>query len=153
MTFVDIIPLESAGQIKLGMAKSEVLNAIGHPKTSANGKNNYQFNDIFFSVFYDKGENVNYIEYSEYDDKAKILVYGIDVFKTPASDLIDQIVKQTGHQFDPDEKEIPYCYIFPELELSFWRPVFPEDEHDEDGKYFITVGIGTKGYYTDKLQI
>lgn len=141
MTSIDIIPLKSAGHVKLGMTRSEVFQTIGKPTRNLQQKDAYQTNDVFFSLYYDQNDKLEYIEYSGLGN-AKILFNGIDIFKTPATDLIDQIVKQTGYQFDPNEKEIPYCYVFPELELSFWRPVVPENEHDEDGKYFMTVGIG-----------
>ena len=50
--------------------------------------------------------------------------------------------------YDRKDSEVPFSFVFSELELSFWRPTIPEDEFDEDGRFFETVGIGVKGYYT-----
>jgi hypothetical protein len=151
MTIFDIIPLKSAGQVKLGLTKDVILRTIGKPSDILPEKDCYQHDNIFFSVSYDQNDRVEYIEYSTpADDKTKVLLNGIDIFGTPADDLIYQITTQTGYEHDNDERELPYVYIFPDLELSFWRPVVPDDKDDEDGKYFMTVGIGTKGYYTDK---
>ncbi len=151
MTTFDIIPLKSAGQVNLGLTKDEILHTIGKPSDRLPEKDCYQYDNIFFCICYDQNDRVEYIEYSTpTDNKTKVLFHGIDIFGTPADDLINQITTQLGYEYDKDEREIPYCYIFPDLELSFWRPVLPDDKEDEDGKYFMTVGIGVKGYYTDK---
>ncbi len=151
MRIFDIIPLKSAGDVKLGLTKGEILSKIGHPTDSLPERDCYQYDTIFFSISYDQTESVEYIEYSApTDTTTKVQIKGIDIFGTPAEDLIHQITTQTGCEYDKEDVEIPYSYLFPDLELSLWRSVVPDTTDDMEGKYFMTVGIGTKGYYTDK---
>ncbi len=151
MTTIHIIPLKSAGPVKLGLTKEEILKTVGIPSDRHPEKAYYQYDNIFFSISYDQNNRVQYIEYSTpTGNKSKVLLNGIDIFGTPADDLIVQISTQLGSEYDKEEMEMPYCYIFPDLELSFWRSAVPESKEDEEGKYFMTVGIGVKGYYTDK---
>jgi hypothetical protein len=70
---------------------------------------------------------------------------GIDLFAVDAAAVITRITQR--HAFDEHDPELGYAYIFPELELAFWRPHIPDDESD-DGRFFSTVGIGLRGYFT-----
>ncbi len=154
---IDIKPLASAGQIKLGLTKQEVYEKIGKPTDSFPEKDCYQSNDIFFSVSYDQNDKVEYIEYSKTGNKDfSIRIHDIDIFWTPADQLINHVKSVTKCDFDSEDFEIPYSYIFPDLELSFWRPTIPSDYEEnevedeyENGKYFRTIGIGIKGYYSE----
>ncbi len=75
----------------------------------------------------------------------RALYKDIDIFVTPADDVVARIARDTA--FDPNEPEIPYSYVFPELQLSLWRPVIPESDTDAEGRHFSTIGIGRRGYY------
>jgi hypothetical protein len=35
--------------------------------------------------------------------------------------------------------------------MSFWRDILPEHD-DEEGRYFWTIGIGRKGYYSESIK-
>ena len=48
--------------------------------------------------------------------------------------------------FDPDDPELGHSYVFKALDLSLWRPV--DDEDEPEGRTFMTVGIGRRGYYS-----
>ena len=103
-----------------------------------------------FSVDYDSDNRVEYISISNPKEEGiKILYRGIDVFGTPATDLIEQIENLTDLRYDRGDPELQYSFIFQDVDLSFWRPVLQENENDEGGKYFEAIGIGIKGYYTD----
>ena len=147
MVKIQIIPFLSAVGLDLGIYRDEVHRKIGKPD-NVFGKVEYYQQDLAFSVHYDQEDNVEYIEVSKPDTAVTILLEGIDIFNTPVSELIVLIEGKTLKQFNRTEPEIPYSYIFPELELSFWRPTLPEHDLDEDGKYFETVGVGVKGYYS-----
>ena len=49
-----------------------------------------------------------------------------------------------------EDPEVGYSYIFPSLELSVWRPPLPNNTSDPDGRCFRTIGVGRKGYYSEK---
>jgi hypothetical protein len=87
---------------------------------------------------------VEFIELSS-DPRLRVLYGEIEVFATPADEVLMQICVEAD--FDRNDPEVPYSYIFPALQLALWRPVVPEDEHDEDGRYFSTIGIGQRGYF------
>ena len=99
-----------------------------------------------FSVFYDSGMKVQYIELSASTENT-VYYNGVDVFNTPADDLVQLITRD--YAFDPNDFELGYTYMFPEIELSLWRPTIPESDDDEEGRYFQTIGIGRRGYYSD----
>lgn len=44
---------------------------------------------------------------------------------------------------DDDDPELGFSYIFPSLELAFWRP----GDDDDEEPHFATVGIGVRGYF------
>ena len=107
-----------------------------------------------FQIFYDEYDKVEFIELSGYKSLDYIIVYNnINIFETKADTIISKISKQTS--YDKHDHEIPYGYIFPELELGFWRPLIPDDMTQNsieynDSLYFQTVGIGVIGYYSNQ---
>lgn len=82
----------------------------------------------------------------------------VNVFKTPAEDLLNLLKLQEHMFFDPHDDEIPCTYTFHEYDFALWRqdvsiegsPVEAITE-DDPGKYFWSIGIGVKGYYSGKL--
>jgi len=78
----------------------------------------------------------------------KDIYKGMDVHRTKASHVVATISKDAP--FDPEDPELEYSYLFPKLELSVWRPAVPENETDAEGKFFATVGVGRKGYYSEE---
>ncbi len=101
-----------------------------------------------FQVFFDDSGRVEYIELS----RAKQLdafYKGVNVFNTKADDLVSFIQKNAD--YDATSRELGYSYAFPTLELSVWRPTMPESHEDEEGRYFSTIGIGTRGYFSQKI--
>jgi len=99
-----------------------------------------------FQVFYDASEqHAEYIEVSK-SAEFTVLYKGINVFTLPADELISLIANDSP--FDPTDPELGYSYVFPDLELACWRPILPEGLDDNEGRFFATVGIGTKGYFS-----
>lgn len=150
MKEIQVIPLKSAIDVNLGWTRKETLEKIGVPERKWENSDHYQKELPMFSIDYDAENRVEYISISNpKNDGVKVLYQGTDVFVTPANELIKIIEKNTGLRYDRDDPELHYSFIFHDVDLSFWRPVIPEDENDEDGKYFETIGIGIKGYYRD----
>ena len=50
-------------------------------------------------------------------------------------------------EYDPDDPEVGYSYIYPDLDLSVWRSTMPEGQEDDEGRFFRSVGVGRAGYY------
>ena len=142
-----VIPLQSLVGVQLGWTKNETYEKIGKPNRSINSTDYYE--NPYFSIHYDQNNFVEYIEVSNLNsNQYKLILENIDIFNTEAIELIKKLKIKLGINYDESDPEIPYSFIFPDIELSFWRPIIPENEFDSEGKYFETVGIGIKGYYS-----
>ena len=69
----------------------------------------------------------------------------LDVFTTPAADLVTQLRRHTAIQ----EEEDGHTFTAPELLLAFWRPTTPETPDDENGRLFEGVLLARPGYGDD----
>jgi hypothetical protein len=72
------------------------------------------------------------------------------VFETEAEELVEFISRSAAS--DKSDPELGYSYIFPELELSVWRPVIPKSKKGKYGRYLATIGVGRKGYYNGGVK-
>ena len=136
-----IQPLIGVGPIKLGMPRDEVRRVMEQPPTSLPKRD--AFYGSSFQVFYAGDQStVEYIELSR-ESQVRALYRDLDVFATLADKVIAFISCDSA--YDPSRRESGYSYIFPDLQLSVWRPVLPQD--DQRGRFFSTIGIGRKGYY------
>jgi hypothetical protein len=132
------------------MSHNDVCKVMAEPPRSfrKGPKARYETDAFFqnsFQVFY--GGDQPTVEYIELSGGSAVRAFygGLDVFATPADDVVEFISHDSA--FDPNGREIPYSYIFPDLQLSLWRPTIPESPSDTDGRYFCTIGIGRRGYY------
>jgi hypothetical protein len=75
----------------------------------------------------------------------RALFDGVDVFATPASELVTLIERSAP--WDPEDSELGYSYVFPNLDLSLWRPCVPDSPTHGDGQFFEAIGIGILGYF------
>ncbi len=141
-------PLIGASQVRLGMTLKEVVQILGpldEPLTPMWGSKS-QFGGWHknaFAVHF--SPRAEYISISRGVGLSASLL-GVDVFNTPASDVVAALVA-LGHQFDEDDPELGHTYVFPAIQVDLWRPVTPESEDDVEGRYFDTVGIGAQGYW------
>jgi hypothetical protein len=164
----DLFPHVGAGNIKLGMSRQEIRNILGEPDYSSE-KSIFTFNDIslpqpakdgYFEnelqITFDDNSKADFIEFSGRGARhTKVYLNGLEVFRIPAPDLVRRIAETTKNEIDNEDEEIPYSYTFPAIDLAVWRQVLPQKNESEeqisesdDGKYFWTIGIGIKGYYT-----
>jgi hypothetical protein len=150
MTTFNVVPHEGVGPVRLGMSRDEARSAMALPvqsfkKTESSTALTDAYLDSCFQVFFDNEERVEYVELSHC--KSFITLYnGINVFATKAEDLIEFISKTAP--YDANRRELGYSYVFPALELSVWRSTMPEDGEDEEGRFFMTIGVGKSGYYS-----
>jgi hypothetical protein len=144
-------PLVGVAPIRLGMPRSEARRLMPEQakpfrKTPNSEHETDAFHKSAFQIFY-KGEppTVEYIELSR-SKALEVLFRDLSVFDTPADELLATLGR--WYDFDSDDSHYPCDVIFPDLEMSLWRPHGSYSPSDEDGRYFSTVGVGVHGYYT-----
>jgi hypothetical protein len=154
-----IEPLVGISDVKLEAARKAVIDLLGPPEDTYKAEE--QLSDYFWEselkICYSIDSTVEYIEVSGLGSTSSTFnLFGINVFETKAEELVQLIIHKSGKNYSKTDEEIPYSFIFPDLELSLWREYIPEDieESDiesigKDGYYFDTIGIGTKGYYSN----
>jgi hypothetical protein len=155
---IKIVPHLGANEIHFGMTQAEVRNILGTPfhteeasvfelfdeiKIDNPAKDNYFENEL--QICYDTNLQVEYIEcYGNEANHLKVFLDNTNVFSTSVSELLE-IVKSTYQtDYDSTNEELPYTYIFRQLDLSFWRQQITDDKGNE---FFWSIGIGGKGYY------
>src|SRR5262249_29981179 len=146
----EVNPHVGVGPVKLGMTRDEVHRLMPGPnipfRKSPDDKHETDaFHDAGFQVFYTgDAPVVEYIELSA-GLGLQAIYDGISVFEKDASEVVAHISRNAA--FDPDDWELGYSYVFRALDLSLWRPFLPESPNDPEGRQFMTIGIGVKGYY------
>jgi hypothetical protein len=144
----DVEPLVGVGPARLGAHRDEVRAAMKEaPESFRKGDGDRWGTDGFFesafTVFYGGEEpRVEFIELHR-DENVRPFVEGIDVFATPAAELVLRLDQKCRYDRGGDG----CTYIFHDWELALWRPFAPSDPDDEDGRYFSTVAIGVRGYF------
>jgi hypothetical protein len=135
--------------VRLNMQREDVHLTMGKDYESY-----YPCPDKLIDAYHKSGFQISYtpdflVEYIELNHILKtthdIICLGQNIFKTPANQIIDIISKE--YPFDDGNPEMPYSYLFPQIDLSFWRPLLSEDG-TEEGVFFTTIGIGIQGYYS-----
>jgi hypothetical protein len=140
-------PFVGAGPVLLGMSRKEVrrvMPELAKPfrKAPTSRYETDAFHQNAFQVFYGGDQpEVEFIELSR-GSVVRALYRDLDVFATPADEVVTYISRES--EFDRSDPEIPYSYLFRELQLSLWRPTIPESDTDTDGRYFSTIGIGKR---------
>ncbi len=151
MKTYEVVPLEGIGEVKLGMSREEVRQIMGpNPDTSGARNQVDNYHGGGFQIFYSKEGTVEFVELlrdSGFEAEAK----GINVFEKSAQEVLDVICSYSD--FNQDDLEVGYSYVFPDIELSLWRPHIPENDEDQEGKCFSTVGIGVSGYYSATIRM
>jgi hypothetical protein len=142
----EVQPLVGVLPVRLGMLRAEVRKAMTVPpeeyRKAADGRYTADAFHGGFHVFYEGDEPaVEYIELSR-DSGLEAILDGANVFAVPADDLVSQLTRHSP--FDPNDPELGYSFVFPQLELALWRPV----PFAPEGRFFSTVGIGVRGYFS-----
>jgi hypothetical protein len=140
-------PLVGIGPIRLGASRESVFAALGKPASSFNKLPDSRYpTDTWFGnrlqVFYEGAQpTVAFIELSGGGD-VEALLFGLPVFATVVPVLVHEVGCRA--ELDETDPELGYSYIFPNLELAFWRPY----NDDKKAPYFSTVGAGLSGYFS-----
>ena len=144
-----VVPHEGVAPVRLGMARAECRRVMPEaPRTFRKGPGDGGGTDAFhssaFQVFYDAQDRVEYIELSRGPEVDPQLA-GVSVLEVAADEAVAHVRRLA--EFDADDPEVGYSYVFPDLDVALWRPVIPESDDDPDGRTFSTVGVGISGYH------
>lgn len=138
MTSLIVTPHRGIGPLRLGMSHSQILTAIYmlnhelHLPLSTNIQISrdlydespvirYMNNCFFFMVQYRSDRAVGIgIDY-ELRNHFPILLYNMDFFRTPASEMIEALKKLSPVTHDLEDEDLSYNYEFPKLGLRLWR--------------------------------
>jgi hypothetical protein len=147
-TVFDLLPHVGAGVVRLAMNRSEVRRLLGDPVRSYPKATGSPLTDSYFGaalqVAYDREDRVEYIELNGPGDIDAVF-HGRSLLFLPADEVLGWMSRFA--QYDRDNPELGYAYVYPDLDLSIWRPTLPESPDDEDGRFFRSIGIARAGYY------
>ena len=93
-------------------------------------------------VYFDDADTVEAVELARPDDGESITFRDIDVFATPA----DEVIEALGQFAEVEVTESGHAATAPSLHLAFWRSTVPESPEDEEGRYFESVLVAAPGY-------
>lgn len=137
----EVNPLLGIGPLRLGASKAEIHSILGEPESKKGSAELFLGSSI--QVHYHENGGVEFIEIAS---DIPVTWNQMDIFSTPADFLVEAISKFTPLQNEDNEQG--YTYTFPESEVALWRPTLSDEEDPEDGKYFASIGVGCRGYYS-----
>lgn len=173
MKKIEFIPLvgihvENIGAIALGASSAEVQTILGAPSDALDGQ--YYYDDLELRLdFNDEGE-LEFIESinGPHPEKTEVSIYGVNPFQVEAEELLNILSEKNSGPVD--DTEAGYYYAFLNSAVGVWRQMTEEDiqedmeaikaegeyednvdmllEDLEKSKFFWTIGIGVKGYYS-----
>src|SRR5258705_6600323 len=126
----ELFPHIGTNEIKFGLHRDDVIRILGKPHYSSEAdvfqfgdfklplpaKDGYYDNEL--QITYDEVNKVEFIEFSgRYACHTQVFFTGLEVFKISAPQLVTYIKKNTNTEYDINDKEIPYSYIFKEIDL------------------------------------
>ena len=90
---------------------------------------------------------VEFIELAK-SQQFRAIFEGECLHEIPADEAVRHVSKYG--QYDRNDPEPGYSYVFLDLQLSLWRGTMPTADQapdDPDGRYFEAVGIAVGGYF------
>ncbi|WP_020475677.1 hypothetical protein [Zavarzinella formosa] len=142
----EVTPHVGIGPLRLGMSPAEVRAAMpGHAIEKIGRGHEEMIEALGLNVDYSAGDAaVTFIQVFP-TTGVRFTLWGIDVFATPADELVTALVRREGllaADFPPGRDE----YRFPSLRLVLWRR-WASDKPGEPGWAFETVSVHILGYY------
>lgn len=147
MEHLEVIPHEGIGPLKLGMSSEEMLFTLEqlHTKWTCQHKidiseatdtdcyTRYQDGSSFFMVQYKNNKAVEIAVNYELRAKMIIDIYGIDVFKTTAEELVSNLKNHCVCSYDMEDEQLSTNYEFYDIGIRLWReePFHPKLFSDE----------------------
>jgi hypothetical protein len=102
---------------------------------------------LYIGAYFDVHDRVEAIELGRPGDNTEdaVTYNGLDVFTTPATDLVTQLRRHTAVEEENDEDG--HTITAPNLLLSFWRPPTAETPDDKDSPFFQSVRLARHSYH------
>ncbi|MCH2233979.1 MAG: hypothetical protein MK078_06970 [Crocinitomicaceae bacterium] len=153
----NIKPLSGVNQLKFGKTRDEIIEDFEDPTEEEGRTDYYEFESFSLALSYDRNDKLEFIEFSKVSEGTPVLLHEIDVFNLEGEALLKEIENISSDSFNQENSEPPYTYIFDSLEIAIDRPTTPEEYEEgeaessdgyENGKYFRSIGIGCKGYFS-----
>jgi len=131
------------------MTHAEVLAAVASREIKGQGSRQ-RIPGLGLLVEYTDSDGV--VAFIEADRGSGARYDGIDLFETPAEDVVAAIVHAAGLA-SADFPRRRHSYLFESLQLLLWRSTVADDEQDEDdedGRLFETASVYAPGYYPEE---
>ena len=149
----ELHPPRAAGPLRIGATADDTVEILRHLGTPmllcrAHGRRPgwgvHRPSGLFISTLYDSDDRLEAIELGRPDGTGDAITYdGLDVFTTPAADLVAQLRQRTTIHVEAEEDG--HAFTAPSLLLSLWL-VTPESPDDQEGRFFGSVLIARPGY-------
>jgi hypothetical protein len=151
MLELDVVPGERVGPFVLGLSESELeqvyrsidgLKDLAPFQVRPRGTAHYAFH-LSVKARIDRDGLVQAIQVSGSGSSESFLVrfQGMDLLGTPADEVMEFLSGFDSLSVD----EFRFRAVAPQLGLVLSRSVVPDDEDDEDGRYFTAVLAAKKG--------
>lgn len=148
---VDLRPPTGVGPVRIGMPFEEAKAALSaleefdleHSFTETAPAFAAFLSGLSFSLAHSVSAGVESVEVYGAGTGRGVTYEEIDIFTTPAADIIDQLRHRHQIVIEDDGRMV----TLPDQSISFWRATLPENEFDEDGKYFQTAMVAYRGYF------
>jgi len=143
-----IIPHKGVGPIEFWMSREEVQTIFGEPQFSHDNR------EMFLGGFIVHFNGYGKVEFIALGKSPQFRAIFED--KCLHEMLADEAVAYVSKfgEYDQNDHELGYSYIFLDLQLSLWRGVIPiegQAPDDPDGRFFEAVGVAERGYYEPNM--
>ncbi len=154
MDSIIVTPHSNIGPLYLGMSHEQIIVAIQTLSDELRLPNSKQFDISKDPYDYDGITTIRYISDSFFfmagyrDNRAveiavdyelrnhlPIMLLDIDVFKTPAEEIVTGLKKLSACTYDLEDEQLSTNYEFPDLGLRLWREVAFHPKLLNDTKY------------------
>ncbi|MGV2873825.1 hypothetical protein [Colwellia sp. E150_009] len=146
METFEVKPFVGIGPIKLGSTREEIEQILGDPDTCLDREGVIQLFYKGFCIHLNAKGKAEFIAAS-FDKNYAVTFLGMDLLREKALVLIENISKT--YEYDDNDFELGYSYIYQDIQLGFYRPTMPENEEDTEGKYFQVASVAEQGYWNE----
>lgn len=138
MKSLSVIPQMGIGPLKLGMSPEQIITAINQMLTEFDFPDNrkiqiaedkeddglslrYLHGSFFFMVRYRNNQAVEIAVDHELREHAVITLYDMDIFQTPAEQLVPYLKQFSICSYDLDNEQLSTNYEFDNIGVRLWR--------------------------------
>lgn len=150
MKVLPVVPYVGIGPLKLGLSPEQILAAIKQVRSAFHLPDNreiqiskdteddgfslrYLDDAFFFLVRYQNNRAVEVAVDDTLKERAKIMLYDLDVFRTPAEQCVTFLKPFSPCSYDLEDEQLSTNYEFDDIGIRLWRehPFHPKLLFDE----------------------